>query len=366
MKLGVFLPNGQNGYIVSKASPQYIPTFEHCLAITKAAEEVGLDFILSMIKYRGFGGETGYWDSCLDSISLTSGLAAATDSIELYATVPVLGVHPAVAARMISTLNDISKGRAGVNIVTGWNKPEYSQMGLWPSEKYHEQRYEFTEEYIRIMRKLWAEGRMTHHGDYFHLEDCECFPTPGRDIPIVCAGQSPRGVKFTAQFAEYNFVFGGREKLKRIAQPVLQEAARHGRKVGTLALYVIIAARTDAEAEAQWRAIVEGADHEALMNIDRSAAMDTNPDGTSKHFRDGLTAPVEEGNLTFMGFPVIWGSYDTVAREILEIEAETRIGGMLMTFPDFIPGVYEFGEHILPRLRGHQAQVEVAASVGAA
>ena len=62
MKLGVFLPNGQNGYIVSKASPQYVPTFAHMLEIAQESERAGLDFILSMIKYRGFGGETGYWD----------------------------------------------------------------------------------------------------------------------------------------------------------------------------------------------------------------------------------------------------------------------------------------------------------------
>ena len=61
MKLGVFLPNGQNGYIVSNSSPQYVPTYQHMLDITKACERIGLDFILSMIKYRGFGGTSGYW-----------------------------------------------------------------------------------------------------------------------------------------------------------------------------------------------------------------------------------------------------------------------------------------------------------------
>src|ERR1700712_4974359 len=319
MKLGVFLPNGQNGYILSNASPQFVPTFEHMLAITREAENIGLDFILSMIKYRGFGGETGYWDSCLDSISLTSALAASTDRIELYATVPVLGVHPAVAARMIATINDVSKGRTGVNIVTGWNKPEYSQMGLWPSDDYHDRRYELTEEYIRIMRTLWRDGRMTHRGEFYQLDNCECFPTVPRDIPIVCAGQSPKGIRFTAEFAEYNFVFGGAQKLRGIAQPLLEQAAKFGRTVGTLALVTIIAAETDAQAEDQCRAIVDGADAGAIQNILASASQDTNPEGTSRHFRDGLTAPVNEGNLAFMGFPVIHGSYESVARQILAL-----------------------------------------------
>ncbi|MFC7052546.1 LLM class flavin-dependent oxidoreductase [Hansschlegelia quercus] len=360
MKLGVFLPNGQNGYIISKNSPQYIPTWKHCLAITKEAERVGLDFILSMIKYHGFGGETGYWDSCLDSISLASGLAAATDRIELYATVPVLGVHPAVAARMIATFNDISGGRAGVNIVTGWNRPEYSQMGLWPSDDYHDRRYELTGEYIRIMRELWATGRSSFKGDYFRLDDCECFPTPGRDIPIVCAGQSPKGVQFTARHAEYNFVFGGPEKLKRIAEPVLTESAKIGRKVGTLALVTIIGADTDAEAKDRCDDIVAGADQEALLNVVKSASMDTNPEGTSRHFRDGMTADVTEGNLTFMGFPVIHGSWESIALQIQDLEAKTGISGMLLTFPEFVEGVRSFGERSLPLLRGGAAARKVA------
>lgn len=351
MKLGVFLPNGQNGYILSNASPQFVPTFEHMLAITREAENIGLDFILSMIKYRGLGGEAGYWDSCLDSISLTSALAAATERIELYATVPVLGIHPAVAARMIATVNDVSRGRTGVNIVTGWNKREYSQMGLWPSADYHARRYELTAEYICIMRALWRDGRLTHHGEFYDLEDCECFPTTGRDIPIVCAGQSSQGVKFTAEFAEYNFVFGGPDKLRSIAQPVLAEAAKHGRKVGTLALVTIIAAETDAEAERQWRGIVAGADHVAVTNVMKSASMDSNTDGTSKHFLEGLTASVEEGNMAFMSFPVIHGSYESVARQILRLEAHTGIAGLLMTFVDWVPGVRAFGQRILPLLR---------------
>ena len=246
MKLGVFLPNGQNGYVVSNSSPQYVPTYQHMLDITKECERIGLDFILSMIKYRGFGGTSGYWESCFDSITLACGLAAHTSTIQLYATVPVLGIHPAVAARQISTFNDISKGRAGVNIVTGWNRPEYQQMGLWPGDDYHDRRYEYTEEYIKIMRTLWREGRMTFDGEFFKLTDCTCYPTPNREIPIVCAGQSPRGQIFTARHAEFNFVFGGREKLRRIAQPVIEESRKLGRNVGTLALVTVIAEETDA------------------------------------------------------------------------------------------------------------------------
>ena len=70
MRFGVFLPNGSNGYIMSKAIPPYMPTWELNRDITLEAERLGFDFVLSMMKFRGFGGETGYWDGCLESFSL--------------------------------------------------------------------------------------------------------------------------------------------------------------------------------------------------------------------------------------------------------------------------------------------------------
>jgi pyrimidine oxygenase len=184
---------------------------------------------------------------------------------------------------------------------------------------------------------------------------------PGREIPIVCAGQSPRGQVFTAHHAEFNFVFGGREKLRRIAQPVIEESRKVGRNVGTLALVTVIAEETDALALEKAQAIVRGADQEALSNIARSASMDTNPDGTSKHFLDGLSAPIEEGNLAFMGFPVLHGSYEKVADLIATLERDTGIGGMLMTFIDFVPDIQRFGEKVLPLVRDKYAAIVKAA-----
>jgi pyrimidine oxygenase len=52
-------------------------------------------------------------------------------------------VHPAVIAKMTSTIDDISNGRFGVNIVSGWNKFEYLQMGLWRGDEYFGYRYDY-------------------------------------------------------------------------------------------------------------------------------------------------------------------------------------------------------------------------------
>ncbi len=84
--------------------------------------------------------------------------------------------------------------------------------------------------------------------------------------------------------------------------------------------------------------------------------MDTNPDGTSKHFHDGLSAPIEEGNLAFMGFPVLHGSYETVAELIATLERDTGIGGLLLTFIDFVPDIRRFGEKVLPLVRERRGE----------
>ncbi len=170
--------------------------------------------MLSMMKFKGFGGETGYWDACLEYFTLMSALAAKTKTIGLIPTVTLLSQHPAFIARMVSTLNDISGGRCGLNIVTGCNEPEYQQMGLWRCDEYYDRRYELTAEYVAILQDLWRQGNCTRESKFFSLNNCSCLPVPGREMPIVSAGQSPKGVDFVAQNVHQNFVMAHPENSK--------------------------------------------------------------------------------------------------------------------------------------------------------
>ena len=74
MKIGVFVPIGNNGWLISENSPQYMPSFELNKEITQKAEKYGFDFALSMIKLRGFGGKTQFWEHNLESFTLMAGL----------------------------------------------------------------------------------------------------------------------------------------------------------------------------------------------------------------------------------------------------------------------------------------------------
>jgi alkanesulfonate monooxygenase SsuD/methylene tetrahydromethanopterin reductase-like flavin-dependent oxidoreductase (luciferase family) len=73
----------------------------------------------------------------MESFTLMAGLAAVTTrKIKLFATAASLVMPPAIVARMASTIDSISNGRFGLNLVTGWQRPEYSQMGLWPGDDF--------------------------------------------------------------------------------------------------------------------------------------------------------------------------------------------------------------------------------------
>src|ERR1700722_8333750 len=153
LELGVFLPIGNNGFLMSKTAPQYSPSFEMNKQIAVLAENLGFDYVFSMSKWRGFGGATHFWDETLESLSLMTGLAAVTSRIGIIATVQPLLFPPAVAAKMTATIDDISKGRLGINIVTGSFLDEYEQMGPLPPN-YGANRYRYAQERRHVVKRL--------------------------------------------------------------------------------------------------------------------------------------------------------------------------------------------------------------------
>jgi pyrimidine oxygenase len=347
VQIGVFIPIGNNGWLISENSPQYWPSFKLNKTVTLTAEKYGLDFVLSMIKLRGFGGKTEFWDHNLESFTLMAGLAAVTSRIKLFATCPTLAIPPAIAARMASTIDSISDGRFGLNLITGWQKPEYSQMGLWPGDAYFAHRYQYLSEYIQVLRALWETGRFDLQGRFFQMDDCRLSPRPQAAMKIICAGQSDAGMAFSAQYADYNFCFG-----KGVNTPVafaptvtkLQGAtAKTGRDVRAYALFMIIADETDAAARAKWEHYKAGTDQDAVRWLVTQSETDTSS-GADTNVRQ-MADPTSAVNIN-MGTLV--GSYATVARMLDEIAAVEGCDGVLLTFDEFIKGTEDFGTRIQP------------------
>ncbi|WP_337188007.1 pyrimidine utilization protein A [Phenylobacterium sp.] len=354
MDIGVFIPIGNNGWLISETAPQYMPTFELNKAVVQAAERHGFDFALSMIKLRGFGGKTGFWEHNLESFTLMAGLAAVTDRIKLFATAATLTLPPAIAARMASTIDSIAPGRFGINLITGWQKAEYDQMGLWPGESHYRDRYGYLAEYATILKELMETGVSDFKGRYFQMTDCRVSPRPTPGVKIICAGSSDEGLAFTAQHADYSFALGKGTNTPTAFAPVNQRleaaGARTGRDVASYILFMIIADETDAAALARWKLYRDGADHAALAWLTDQAAPNAQG-GTSNTNTTQLAAPESAVNLN-MGTLV--GSHASVARMLDEVADVPGTAGVLLVFDDFVPGVEAFGTRIQPLMRSRR------------
>jgi pyrimidine oxygenase len=359
MDLGVFIPIANNGWLISKASPQYHPSFALNRDVTLLAEKYGFEFALSMVKLRGFGGETEFWDHCLDSFTLMAGIAAVTQRIMLYASTAVLTLPPAIAARMASTIDSIAPGRFGINIVSGWAAAEYSQMGLWPGNEHFEHRYKYSAEYVTVMRELWATGTSDHKGSYFQMTDCKLSPRPSVTPKIVSAGQSDVGMAFTAEHADFGFVLGeGVNTPTKCASTIgrlVKAVAKTGRNVGAYALFMVIADETDEAARAKWESYKAGKDLDALSWLGAQASADDRADAGGTAL--SISNPVSAVNFN-MGTVV--GSYGTVARMLDELDTIEGLAGVMLTFDDFIIGMENFGQRIQP-LMATRSSVAIAA-----
>jgi pyrimidine oxygenase len=355
MEIGIFLPIAKGGFIMSRHVPPTWPTWQLNRDVTLKCEAMGFDFALSMVKFRGFGGETEYWDYALDSFTLTAALAPVTKTIKLIPSVTNLSLHPAVAARMAVTIEAVCPGRFGLNIVSGWYKDEFLQMGLWPGDVHYESRYDYADEYVTILRDLWSTGKSNFKGKYFTMNDAEIKPLPGTFIPLVCAGQSGRGVKFTAEKGERNFIIAGGNigdidadirKIREITSNLQAVAKPLGRSVGTIGLFNIIAADTDAEANKRFDHIVAGADEKAIARLVGQAELDKS---------EGMSASLKKKSM-FMGLPTLVGSHATVAKYLDRIYTEAQVAACMFAFPDFVGDLDSFGVNILPKLESRRVK----------
>ena len=360
MDMGVFIPIGNNGWIISSSSPQYKPTFDINREIVQRAEYYGMDFVLSMIKLRGFGGKTEFWDYNLESFTLMAGLAAVTSKIRLFASTAILTLPPAIVARMATTIDSISGGRFGVNIVSGWHKAEYDQMGIWPGDEYFGYRYEYAAEYVKVLTELWANGVSNFKGKYFTMNDCRMLPTPGGTVKVVAAGQSPTGMDFAAKYTDYNFLLasGVNTPSAHTAanRRLLSAVEKTGRDVGAYVLFMVIADETDDAAFAKWQKYKDGVDVDALAWMADQGGKDKAADASSTAAHINL--PEQAVNFN-MGTLV--GSYASVARLLDEAARVPGTKGLMLTFDDFIVGIEQFGRYIQPLMRTRADRLMAAA-----
>jgi pyrimidine oxygenase len=341
---GVFLPMANGGWILSTNSPIKEASWDYNREIAILAEDTGLDFIMSMAKWRGYGGETQQWRYALDSQMLMAGLAAVTKRVKVLTTVHTLLQNPAVTAKMIATLDLISHGRSGLNIVTGAYKGEFEQMHAWQNDVGHDQRYDLAEEWITIIKRLWSEESVTFAGKYFTMDDCQSDPKPAKKPFVVCAGTSTRGMRFTADQADAMFCGGKDEaELAGISTAMKKMARESGRSIKTYTMLNLVIGETDEAAQAEADFYRAGFDMEACKGMMRAYGFIDAEIGKENSF-------VQNARSSFMSAKMI-GSVETVTQRLIDMIDRCELDGIMLIFPEYLKSMPIFAREILPKIR---------------
>ena len=242
------------------------------------------------------------WDAALrhgvqvplnDPLALVPVMALATTHLGFGVTAALTYEHPYTFARRISTLDHLSNGRIGWNIVTGYLDSAARNLGL-DRQLGHDERYDLADEYLDVVYKLWekswdedavvrdkASGVFTdpsrvhpinHQGKHYTVPGIHlCEPSPQRTPFLYQAGASPRGIAFAARHAEATFVSGPSTTVVRKyvdqARAAAHAAGRNGDALLIYAQALIVTAPSAGEAQAKL------ADYESHIDIEAALAL---------------------------------------------------------------------------------------------
>ncbi|MES2635567.1 MAG: LLM class flavin-dependent oxidoreductase [Pseudomonadota bacterium] len=226
-----------------------------------------------------------------DPMMLIPAMAAVTEHLGFGVTANLTYEQPFMFARRMSTLDHLTRGRIGWNIVTGYLDSAARAAGF-TGQMAHDDRYDMADEYMQLVRQLWegswdsdavernretgqyadpAKVRMVHHHgkqykvDAMHLSE----PSPQRTPVLYQAGASARGSRFAATHAECVFLNGqSQPAVQKIVQGLRAQAVEQGRRANAIKVFLgatIITGRTDVEAQEKFRDYERYASSEAAL-----------------------------------------------------------------------------------------------------
>ncbi len=347
LRFGIFMPTVSNSPNISRyKSDRADWTFETNRKIALAAEARGYDFLFPVSRWRTIGGAIDYHGKSLETMTWAGALLASTRRIRIFSTVHVPAFNPVVAAKMGASLDHISGGRWGINIVSGWNRVEFDMMGIEMLD--HEARYERSEDFIRILKGLWTEppGTFDFESRHYRVRGGYVMPQPlaRPHPPIVNAGTSEDAREMVARQCDWAFVCPvSMDDAEALASDFKARAAKQGRTVRVVCMVLPVWAATRAEAVAERERVIEQMDEEAVRNWAHGLGMESGSfsQQTLETFAFGA------GSLPLLGTAV------DVAEALAELYRR-GMDGVLMSYMDFLADTVRFGEEVVPRLRGMQ------------
>jgi len=358
-KLGTFASNCSGGMSVTTVPERWTASWKDNLRLARMLDEADIDFMLPIARWIGYGGSTNFHGSVLETVTWAGGLLAATRNISIFATVHTVANHPVVVAKQVATLDQIGGGRAGLNIVAGWNEPEYQALGL-TLPKDHETRYGYAQEWFDLVQALWErDGLFDWQGKHFHLQGVHSDPKPvSPRPPIINAAGSAQGRDFAVRNAD--FLFTPAIDLQRSKTEIaeLQAAAEKvDRTVDVLTFSHVVCRPTEREAKEYVAHFTGDAiDTEAVDNLVRLQF------AHAQSFPHDLLALIRDRMAMGHGGVPLIGTPEQVAEAIMALH-RAGFGGTTLSFVDYAEEFPYFRDNVLPLLE--QAGIRRPASSGA-
>lgn len=348
LKLGLFSFNVSGGMMATTAPTSYEVSWAHTKRIARMAEAIGFEALVPVGRWRGFEGRTDFAGESFETYTWAAGLAEATERIMVFATSHVPTVHPVLAAKQAVTIDHISNGRFGLNLVMGWFTPEMEMFG--GKQKEHDERYRYGAEWLEIVKRLWTEDEpFDFEGRFFHLRGVRGAPKPiQKPHPVlVNAGSSPAGIDFSARLVDVNFVGMGSYEMGEASAKAVRRRAReeYGRSIATMTYATIVCRDSEREARRAYQEMVDGIDWEAVDYLTRVFGLEGQSYGDAESVQKLRTQfALGWGGMTFVGTP------EQVVDQLARVAA-IGIDGVMLGFLDYLVELEHFDRAVMPLLR---------------
>jgi dimethylsulfone monooxygenase len=347
LKLGLFGANCSSGRAVTMVPERWSGAWSDCVRLARMADNAGIEFMLPVGRWKGYGGDTDYQGTTLETVTWATGLLAKTERITVFGTIHAPLFHPVIAAKQFVSADQIGEGRFGLNVVVGWNEDEFEMFGI--AQREHEARYEYGQEWLDAIKRMWgAEEDFDISGRHINLRKVRAKPRPwGNTRPVIMnAGASPTGQAFAIRNCDALFSTTTRLTLDGAAQHVatVQRSARaQGREIGVYTVGVVTCRASARDAEEYYRhCIIDNADWSAVDSILAKKHITRASHGAEF---DAIRRDQANG---MGGLPII-GDPDQVAADLARL-SEAGFTGIALSMVNYLDELPFFCAEVLPRL----------------
>ena len=354
IKFAYWVPNVSGGLVVSKIEQRTSWSIDYNRKLAQLAEAAGFDYALTQIRFTaGYGAEFQH-----ESVAFSHALLAATTRLKVIAAILPGPWKPALAAKQLATIDQLTEGRIAVNIVSGWFRGEFNAIGEHWLE--HDERYRRSEEFIRVLKGIWTQDNFTFKGDFYRINNYSLKPKPlGLPHPEIFQGGSSRAARdMAARVSDWYFTNGNTpEGIKAQIDDIRAKAAANGHSVKIGVNAFVIVRDTEEQARAVLQDIIDNADVDAVNAFGDAAkqAGKSSIEGEGNWAKSTFEDLVQYND----GFKTnLIGTPQQIAERIVVLKA-LGVDLVLAGFLHFQEEVEYFGQRVLPLVRELEARKHV-------